>query len=197
MTRFRAGAIWAALAMALAVPIIAAAGSPLLAYRQPIYIIAGFAGVTALALLLVQPLLAGDRLPGLSMVRSRAMHRWVGFGLVSAVALHVGALWITSPPDVVDALLFRSPTWFSIWGVVAMWAVFGTALLFTRRASLGPRIWRRAHSVLVIIIVAATIAHAMLIDGTMEIMSKTLLCILVVWATAGLIYQRRAWAKRR
>ena len=58
--------IWAALAAAVCVPIAAAAASPLLAWRGPVYILAGFAGIIALGLMLVQPLLIGGYLPGLS-----------------------------------------------------------------------------------------------------------------------------------
>jgi hypothetical protein len=77
--------IWTALAAALAVPVVVAAASPLLAWRDPIYIAAGFAGVVGLALLLIQPLLAGGYLPGLRMRLGRRLHRWVGAGLVTAV----------------------------------------------------------------------------------------------------------------
>ena len=59
--------IWAAVVTAVVVPIAAAAASPLLAWRDPVYVMAGFAGIIAMALLLVQPLLAGGELPGLSV----------------------------------------------------------------------------------------------------------------------------------
>src|ERR1700709_2648751 len=70
--------IWAALAAALCVPIAAAAASPLLAWRGPVYILAGFAGILALGLMLVQPLLAGGDLTGLSAHRGGGGHSWVG-----------------------------------------------------------------------------------------------------------------------
>lgn len=73
-----------------------------------------------LALLLMQPLLAAGLLPGLPLPHSRAVHRLIGGALVVAVIAHVATLWLTSPPDVVDALLQRSPTPFSVWGIVAM-----------------------------------------------------------------------------
>src|SRR3954468_22954541 len=114
--------IWAALAAAVCVPAGAAAASPQLAWRGPLYITAGFAGIFALGLMLVQPLLAGGTLPGLSGYRGRRAHRWIGGALVVAVVIHVAGLWITSPPDMVDALLFTSPTPFSPFGVIAMWA---------------------------------------------------------------------------
>jgi len=113
MRRVKAGLIWLCVSAALIIPIAASAYSPLLAWRNPVYIAAGFAGVAALGLLLIQPLLIGNHLPGLSAYRSRRVHRWTGAGLVMAVLIHVGGLWVTSPPDVIDALLLRSPTPFS------------------------------------------------------------------------------------
>lgn len=171
------------LVIVVAVAIIAAAMSPLLAWRSPVYISAGFAGVVALALMLFQPMLAAAYLPGLSARRARHIHRWTGSVLVLSVIIHVAALWITSPPDVIDALLFVSPTPFSIWGVIAMWAVFAAACLALLRRKLSVRIWRRSHKILVLVTVAGTVVHAMLIDGTMEILSKALLCLLVIVAT--------------
>ncbi|SDZ20545.1 hypothetical protein SAMN05444004_107151 [Jannaschia faecimaris] len=106
--------VWATFATVVAVPMLAATASPLLAWRNPTYIAAGLAGVVALALLLVQPLLVGGYLPGLLAKRGRRVHRRVGGVLVVAVVIHVAALWITSPPDVIDALFFASPIPFSV-----------------------------------------------------------------------------------
>src|SRR6187401_3744335 len=136
--------IWVALAAAICVPIAAAAMSPLLEWRGPIYILAGFAGIIALGLVLVQPLLIGGYLPGLSAYRGRRAHHWIGGALVGAVVIHVAGLWITSPPDMIDALLFVSPTPFSPFGVIAMWAILAVALLapMHRRLGLRARTWR-------------------------------------------------------
>lgn len=198
MSSARAALIWVALATALAVPIVAAGVSPLLAWRGPVYIIAGFAGVIALALMLVQPLLIGGDLPGLSPYRGRRVHRWIGGLLVTAVVIHVGGLWITSPPDVIDALLFASPTPFSIWGVIAMWAIFAAALMATlrRRLRISPQTWRVSHTVLAMVIVAGSVVHGLLIEGTMETMSKVALSALVLAATIKVIVGQRIWAKR-
>ena len=103
----KATLIWAALATAICVPIAFAAASPLLAWRGPVYILAGFAGIVALGLALVQPLLIAGYLPGLSAYRGRRVHHWIGGALVVAVVVHVGGLWITSPPDMIDALTLR------------------------------------------------------------------------------------------
>ena len=177
--------IWAALASAVCVPIAAAAASPLLEWRGPVYILAGFAGIIALGLMLVQPLLIAGYLPGLSAYRGRRVHHWIGGALVVMVVVHVGGLWITSPPDMIDALLFSSPTPFSPWGVIAMWAIFAVALLAALRRRLGmrPRTWRIAHMSLAVVIVVGSVVHGMLVEGTMETMSKAALCALALAAT--------------
>ena len=191
----RAAAIWAILAAALAVPLAVAAASPQLAWRDPIYIAAGFSGVIAMGLLLLQPLLAGGYLPGLPMRRGRRVHFWVGVALVAAVVVHVLGLWLTSPPDMVDALLFRSPTPFTVWGVVAMWAVFAAALLamLRRRLRLRPRVWRPCHTALAAVVVTGSVVHALLIEGTMGAVSKAALCALVLAAAAKVMADLRAW----
>ena len=198
MSPSRRALVWAALTAAIVVPIAAAAMSPLLAWRQPVYIAAGFAGVIAMALLLVQPLLAAGYLPGLPSRRGRRVHLWTGSILIVAVVAHVAGLWVTSPPDVVDALIFASPTPFSAWGVIAMWAVFGAALLAAFRARFRQRLrtWRRGHTALVTITVIGSVVHAMLIEGTMETVSKTVLCALALAATVKAVADLRAWAVR-
>jgi predicted ferric reductase len=181
--------IWIALALAVVMPVAVAATSPLLAWRGPVYIAAGFAGVIGMALMLIQPLLAGGYLPGLPLPAGRRMHRVVGPLLLLAIVVHVAGLWITSPPDVIDALLFVSPTPFSVWGVIAMWAVFAAAFLavFRRRLRMRPRAWRTGHMVLVTVSVVGVVVHAMQIEGTMGTVSKAVLSALVLIATAKVI----------
>jgi len=176
--------IWAALAAAICVPIAMAAVSPLLAWRDAIYITAGFAGIVALGLLLVQPLLIGGYLPGLSALRGRNAHRWIGGALVAAV--------------VIPALTFASPTPFSPFGVIAMWVILAAALLaaLRRRLRLKPRTWRIVHTVLAVVIVTATVAHAMLIEGAMETVSKAALCVLVLVAAIKVMTDLRVWRWR-
>lgn len=195
MPSIRAALIWAVVAGTIVVSLGVAAKSPLLAWRGPIYVVAGFAGVLALALVLLQPLLAAGYLPGLPVPRGRLVHRWVGAALVTAIIIHVAGLWLTSPPDVVDALLFDSPTPFSAWGVVAMWAAFAAALLAALRRPLRitPRLWRLGHTVLVVLVVLCGVVHALLIEGTMGTVSKLVLCALVVAATAVALFNLRAW----
>jgi predicted ferric reductase len=197
----KATLIWAALATAICVPIAFAAASPLLAWRGPAYILAGFAGIVALGLALVQPLLIAGYLPGLSAYRGRRVHHWIGGALVVAVVVHVEGLWITSPPDMIDALLFASPTPFSPFGVIAMWAIFAVALLAALRRRLGMRLrtWRIAHMSLAVVIVAGSVLHGMLVEGTMETMSKVALSALVLAAAikvmADLRVRKRATSR--
>ena len=119
--------------------------------------------------------------------------------LVLAVGLHVVGLWITSPPDVIDALTFTSPTPFSAWGVIAMWAVFAAALLAACRRRLRIRVttWRRVHVLLAVVTVVGTVVHALLIDGTMETYTKIALCVIVPAATARAIHDLGLWQGAR
>ncbi|MFK7995861.1 MAG: ferric reductase-like transmembrane domain-containing protein [Granulosicoccus sp.] len=191
--------LWLLLVVAVVVPVAIAANSPLLAWRDPIYVAAGLAGVIAMVLLLIQPLLAGGYLVGARGARGRRIHRWVGVGLLSSVFIHVVGLWLTSPPDVVDALLLRSPTLFSVWGVVAMWATIAAAFLavFRRRLPIRRALWRFMHSVLAIIVVVGSVVHALQIEGTMGTWSKVMLCALVVIATGWVVLELRSWVVLR
>ena len=170
--------------------------SPQLEWRGPVYILAGFAGIVALGVMLVQPLLIGGYLPGLAGRIGRRVHLWIGAALVVAVVIHVGGLWITSPPDMIDALLFASPTPFSPFGVIAMWAIFAVALLVAFRRRLRHRTWRIAHTLLAIVIVVGSAAHAILIEGTMETISKAALCALVLLAAVKVMTDLQVWRKR-
>lgn len=151
-----------------------------------------------MGLMLFQPLLAGGLLPGLTLVRARGLHRFLGAALVAAVLVHVIGLWIVSAPDVIDALLFMSPTPFSAWGVIAMWAVFAAAALaaFRKPLKLRPATWRLVHTALAVVTVICVIVHALLIDGTMEVVTKILLSFAVGAATLKVAVDLRAWSIR-
>ena len=168
----RALLTWAGLALAIGVPLFFAATSEYLAYRDATYIAAGFAGVVALALALLQPLLAQGWLPGLNVLRGRRVHRVIGVLLVVAVVVHVAA----------------------------MWALFAAALLVLFRRRMSPRGWRIVHTSLVAIVVIGGAIHALLIEGTMEWTSKAVLCGLAIVATAAAIampWLRARWRTRR
>lgn len=196
MSMAKATLIWGATAAAVCVPIAVAAFSPFLAWRGPIYILAGFSGIIALGLVLIQPLLIAGYLPGFSGYRGRRAHHWIGGALVMAVVIHVAGLWITSPPDMIDALLFASPTPFSPFGVVAMWAIFGAAVLALVRRRLRLRTWRIAHLSLALVIVVGGVVHGMLIEGAMETMSKAAVCLLILVATTK-VFATYLWTRRK
>ncbi|MDP2412247.1 MAG: ferric reductase-like transmembrane domain-containing protein [Pseudolabrys sp.] len=195
MSLARVVLIWAGLAAAIGVPIAFAMASELLAWRGPVYIAACFAGIVALGLMLVQPLLIAGYLPGLSAYRGRRVHHWIGGALVVTLLVHVGGLWFTSPPDMIDALLYRSPTPFSPWGVTAMWAIFAVAVLAAFRRRLGLRTWRAAHMSLAGVIVVGSVVHSMLVEGTMETVSKAALCAVVVVVAIKVMVDQ--WVVRR
>jgi len=192
----RTGFIWAALILMIAVPIGLALSSPLLAWRDPVYRIAGAAGVFALSILLIQPLLAAHTLPLIKPTVGRHLHRWFGAALTGAIVAHVAGLWMTSPPDVIDALLFASPTPFAVWGVVAMWAVVIAGLLAVLRKHIPahPKYWRLMHSTCVVFAVVGSVVHALLIEGTMEPVSKAVLCGGVIVSLTYALRRMRLWA---
>lgn len=189
----RALLIWGTVLALMAVPVALAATSPLLSYRGAAYIVGGFAGIICLSLMVLQPLLAAGFLPGAGGPRGRRWHRWLGAALTAGVVLHVAGLYVTSPPDTMDALLLVSPTPFSVYGVTAMWAVFLTALLagLRRRIGLGPRLWQQLHGVLALVIAVSTVIHAVQIQGAMEPVTKWALSLAVLAATGAVFLDLR------
>ncbi len=183
--RLTAVLTWAGLVVVMAVPVLLAAASPYLAYRTLPYIVGGFAGIVCLALFVVQPLLAAGYLPGLGLAAGRRWHRWVGPAIILCVVLHVGGLYVTSPPDTLDALMLVAPTPFSVYGVLAMWGVAATTVLLAlrRRSGLRYATWSLVHNALALVVVVATVIHALQIEGAMEIVSKWGLCLAALAAT--------------
>ena len=176
---------WGSVAALMIAPVAIAAFSPYLESRGVPYIVGGFAGIIGLSLLLLQPLLPAGYLAGSKGPAGRRWHRWVGGAIILAVALHVGGLYVASPPDTIDALLLVSPTPFSVYGVTAMWGIVATALLVLLRRRLGLRhsVWRLIHNGVGAIVVVATVIHALQIEGAMEPASKAMLCMAVFAAT--------------
>ncbi len=177
---------WGSVAAVMIVPVAIAAFSPYLASRNMPYIV-------GLSLLFLQPLLPAGYMAGSEGPAGRRWHRWLGVAIIVAVALHVGGLYLASPPDTIDALLLVSPTPFSVYGVTAMWGVVATAILVLLRRRLGLRhsIWRLIHNGLAAIVVVATVIHALQIEGAMEPVSKWMLCLAVVVATGVALFDLR------
>lgn len=173
----------AGLIAAMATPILLATASPYLSSRGAAYLIGGFAGIAALALLVIQPLLAAGDIPGLAPATSRRRHIQVGTLLALCVAGHIGGLYLTSPEDTLDALTLVSPTPFSVYGVLATAGVIATLLLLTLRRRLRAVLWANLHTALAVLIVTATVIHAVQIEGAMEPVSKYALCAAALLAT--------------
>ena len=76
-----------------------------------------------------------------------------------------------------------------------MWAVFAAALIaaFRRALRLRPKTWRLVHTSLVSVIAVTSVAHALLIEGTMGTVSKTVLCVLVLAALVKVVNDLRTW----
>ena len=179
-------------------PIAAAALSPLLEWRGPVYILAGFAGIVALGLMLVQPLLIGGYLPGLSGRIGRRAHHWIGGALVGG-----GGDPRRRPLDHQSARHDRRADVRIADAVLAFRRDRDVGDLRRRAAGgpapaigLRPRTWRIAHTLLAIVIVAGSVAHAILIEGTMETVSKAALCVLVLAATIKVMADLRVWRKQ-
>lgn len=192
LTRARTATIWAALAIIILAPLIIAAANPLHASRNAAYVVASLAGVAALGLLALQPILAYGHLPGIARLQQRRWHHWIGAFLVLCVALHVGGLYLTSPPDTLDALLLVSPTPFSVYGVAAMWGIMisATLALSRRKLRLNLGLWRAVHTALAIVVVCATVIHALQIEGAMGQWSKRGLCAAALISLSSVLYIR-------
>ncbi|MEM6609893.1 MAG: ferric reductase-like transmembrane domain-containing protein [Pseudomonadota bacterium] len=191
-------AVWTGLVILAMVPVVLAAMSPFLAWRSPIYIVAGFAGILALPVLLLQPILAARLLP-IRPATARRWHRRLGLVLTGLVVVHIAGLYVTSPPDTIDALTFAAPTAFSIYGVLAMWGVVAIVVWLGLRGRLKPRSWKAVHNVLAAVVVVGTIVHALQIQGAMEVISKTALACAVGLAAAAALWKiwLRPPARRR
>lgn len=182
---------WFVLLVVVLGPIVVALASPLQDSREFIYVVGGIAGVVALSLLLVQPLLAMGYLSGVNAARQRRWHANSGTLLVAAIALHIGALYITSPDDIADALLLRSATSFSIYGVIGLTgvALLATLVLARHRIGISYNRWKTLHVVIAIIVVIASVVHTLWIQGAMGLVSKWVLCATVLIATGFAVYR--------
>ena len=193
----RAALVWVALAAAICVPIALAATSPQLAWRGPVYILAGFAGIVALGLMLVQPLLIAGYLPGLSAYRAAC---------ASLDRRRAGCRDrdpCRRPLDHQSARHDRRPSLRIADAILPLWRDRHVGDLRRRAAGYlpsaietAPRTWRIAHMLLAIVIVAGSVVHAILIEGTMETVSKAALCALVLAAAIKVMADLWARIKR-
>jgi hypothetical protein len=80
-----------------------------------------------------------------------------------------------------------------------MWAVFISAVLalLRRRLHVRPLVWRRTHGLLAVMIMGGSVIHALLIEGTMEPVSKAILCIALLVVTLMVVVNVPDWIVRR
>ena len=93
------------------------------------------------------------------------------------------ALYLTSPADIADALLLRSATPFSIYGVVGFGGVLLIAALVLFRSKIPTGHWKTIHVIIALIVVLASVIHALWIQGTMGLVSMWLLCGVILLCT--------------
>jgi predicted ferric reductase len=192
--RMKAVLVWCLVMACVLVPVGIAAANPLQANRDALWIVGGMAGIAALALLLVQPLLAAGYLPGPSLTAGRRWHRWLGTMIVVTVGLHIIGLYLSSPEDITDTLLLVAPTPFSVYGVIGLCGVVLTAVLVAVRSRSGLRYtsWRIVHNALALVVVVSSIVHALLIEGAMGSVSKLILCALIFAVTVIVLFRIHA-----
>ncbi len=179
--------IWIPVGVVIGLPVLLAAFSPYLAFRSTTYIVAGFSGILCLSLFVLQPLLPLNTL-NIHPVRARWLHRVIGLSVVALTLIHVGGLYLTSPPDVIDALLLRAPTLFSVFGVFALWGVILTLAITIFR--IRTQTWRIIHQTISSLVIIATAIHALQIEGAMEPVTKWVVCVAAVFATALAVIKR-------
>jgi hypothetical protein len=97
-TRLTAFFLWGVVIAAMVVPIALATTSPYLAYRGPLYIAAGFAGIVAMSLFVLQPLLACPVRALIAPATARRWHRIIGASILILILAHVVGLYFVSPP---------------------------------------------------------------------------------------------------
>ena len=74
-----------------------------------------------------------------------------------------------------------------------MWGVVATVALVALRRRLGLRYptWLIVHNALALIVVVATVVHALQIEGAMEIVSKWAICIAALATTSVALFDLR------
>ena len=123
------------------------------------------------------------------------LHIVLGAVILVGVVWHVAGLWLTSPPDVVDALLLRSPTPFSIYGVVALWALMLAACAMALQRKMHATRARALHTMLVALAAGGTVAHVVLIDGTLGTVSKIALSLALLLALGTGLWRLKIWRR--
>ncbi|MBE9138248.1 ferric reductase-like transmembrane domain-containing protein [Nodosilinea sp. LEGE 07088] len=169
-------------------PTLLAASSPLQVGRAPLWVLGTLAGVLSLSLLVVQVLLPTKWLNMFVGQQNLGWHRILGISVTGLVIAHIVGLYLYSPDDIGDALILAAPT-YSRLGVLSFWCLLLSMILaFARhKLQLVYSDWQILHSVLAVAIVGTAVAHAMLLQGTLDGFAEGLLCGSVMVAVSAAI----------
>jgi hypothetical protein len=165
------------LATLVMLPTLLAALSSLQVGRAPLWVLGTLAGILALSLLVVQVLLPTGWLNALVDKQNLRWHRILGVTITGLVITHIIGLYLYSPDDIGDALILAAPT-YSRLGVLSAWCLLLSVMLaFARhKLHLADSDWQTLHSAFAVAIVGTAIAHAMLLQGTLDGFAEGLLC---------------------
>jgi predicted ferric reductase len=177
-------------------PVLLAALHPLQAGREPLWVWGTLAGVLALSLMVIQVLLPTGWL-NVALGESKwRWHRILGISVTGLVLAHVVGLYLYSPDDIGDALVLAAPT-YSRLGMLSLGCLLLTVALALVRHRLPLTLsdWQILHSVLAVAVVGTAVAHALLLQGTLDGFAEGLLCgsaIVAVLIAVGYWYRTLA-----
>lgn len=158
-------------------PTLLAALNPLQSGRAPLWVLGTVAGVLSLSLIVVQVLLPTGWLNDWIGEQNLRWHRILGMTVTGLVIAHVLGLYLYSPDDIGDALVLAAPT-YSRLGVLSAGCLLLSVTMATARSKLplAPADWQILHHVLAVAIVGTGVAHAILLQGTLDGFAEGLLC---------------------
>ncbi|NJL36811.1 MAG: hypothetical protein HC899_08630 [Leptolyngbyaceae cyanobacterium SM1_4_3] len=158
-------------------PALLAALSPLQHGRAPLWILGTLAGVLSLSLIVVQVLLPTGWLNFGIGEQNFRWHRVLGISITLLVVAHILVLYLYSPDDIGDALILAAPTYSRLGVLSATCLLISVGLALTRsKLPLTPADWQILHSFLAVAVVGTAIAHAFLLQGTLDGFAEGLLC---------------------
>ncbi len=179
-------------------PTLLAALSPLQIGRAPLWVWGTLAGVLALSLLVIQVLLPTGWLNDWIGEHNFSWHRILGISITGLVIAHILGLYLYSPDDIEDALVLAAPTYSRLGVLSAGCLLLSMGLALARsRLPLAPVDWQILHSVLAVAVVGTAVAHALLLQGTLDGFAEGLLCgSAVVAVLMAILYWHTAPARR-
>lgn len=178
-------------------PVLLAALSPLQAGRAVPWVWGTLAGVLALSLVVVHVLLPTGWLNSFVGEHNLGWHRILGISITGLTLAHILGLYLYSPDDIGDALVLAAPTYSRLGVLSAGCLVLSVVLAVTRRQlRLADADWKTIHSALAIAIVGTAVAHAVLLQGTLDGLAEGLVCgSAIVAVCMAIAHWYRAFAR--